>query len=304
MFYRDDQETIIRDTDQHGDAILTYVSHEDKLETYRYINSRLVNTIASEDLLIKYKNEQVHMVAEAMNRAPMYCNFLTSRGYNNILFVGHFDMAQYHWYLERDLLNPNTRMYDSFPPERSGDTYYPDINIILQFIPIFMKHWNYTPKVTIVRPPEPKYKGIIHHLYNLFRVSDNIVNSNKQYKHRVNHEFYLNDWDGVRFDAVVFAGVPMQNETQSFQLEEVKSRFEPYVTSNCQYVDIWNNQGLDNNMRFFRARRHVMDTAKDLGNVFSARSTWDKSNRNRGYAEELNFLKRQIKVFSTDPIRD
>ena len=168
MFWRDEQEPIISSNDTHGDSTLTYISQDEKLETHRWLNSRIVNAVKSQDLVLRYKTEEVHMVAEAMNRVPMYCNLITSLGYKNILFIGHFNTSQYKWLLDRKEVDPNTRMYDCFPPERNGFLHYPDPHILFQFIPIFMKHWGYEPKITFARPPESRHKGIIHHLYNLF----------------------------------------------------------------------------------------------------------------------------------------
>jgi len=305
MFYRDDQETIISDVDQHGDSKITYVSQEEKLETYRFINSRLVNSIKQNQLVCLYKNEEVHMVAEAMNRAPLYCNFLTSRGYKNILFVGHYNSGQYHWYLDKAKNNPNTRMYMPFPPERNHLNYYPDINIILQFIPIFMKKWGYAPKVTIARPPESRHRGLIHYLYNKFKVADNMETCNRQYKHGTPFDWKMKDraTSAEKFDAVVFAGIPMHDGKQSFNLDQVKHHFAKYCTSNVEYVDIWNNYDLDDGMRFFRSqRKHRIDVTGNIGEVITTRAIWDKETRNAGRPEEYGFLKRQIKVYSSEEL--
>mgnify|MGYP003325611501 CR=1 len=299
MFYRDDQETIISSVDQHGDAVMTYVSQAHKQETFRFLNSRVVNAKQDQDIVLQYKNDHVHVIAEAVNRAPMYCNFLTSRGYKNILFVGHFDVADYKWFHERQVDDPASRMHDMFPPERQGNLFYPNIDIIVQFIPIFLNLWNYEPKVTIVRPPEPKHKGLMHHLYNKFRVTDNMVQSNKQYKHVVDG-YELDIPEGTaKFDAVVFAGVPNQEGETAFQLQQIQDIFAPYLTSNAHYVDIYQNQGTSRSFRFFRDNvRTEKDIAGNLGAVMTARSIWDKETRNQGRGHEYAFLKRQIRVFT------
>ena len=300
MFYRDDQETIISSVDQHGDAVMTWVTQHHKLESFRFINSRIENAVRDQDIVLTYKNEWCHSVAETINRAPMYCNFLTSRGYQNILFVGHFWVGQYNWLHPRKEVDPTSGMLYPFPPERDNKPWYPDIDVITQFIPIIHRLWNYSPKITIVRPPEPRHKGVVHHLYNLFKVSENLIESNKQYKHGED-TFELLNWEPQNssdlFDAVVFAGVPMKDGDQSFQLSQLKEIFNPYVTSNCEYVDIYQNQGVDGDTRFFRNRDREQDVTGSLGAVITARAVWDRETRNQGRKEEYGFLKNQIRVF-------
>lgn len=304
MFWRDEQEPIISSTDTHGDSTLTYISQDEKLETYRWLNSRIVNSIKSRDILLRYKTEEVHMVAEAMNRVPMYCNLLTSLGYKNILFIGHFSTSQPKWLLDRKEVNPNTRMYDCFPPERNGFLHYPDPHILLQFIPIFMKHWGYEPKITFARPPEPKHKGIIHHLYNLFKVSDQMVTCNIQYKHGMTEEeiaFGGTDPDEP-FDAVVFAGVPKLASKNSFTMSDVKDAFGEYVTPNCEFVDLWAQYDTEN--RFFNdEHRHEVDAEEAIAEVFHTRAMWDSESRNATRPEEYNFMRRMVRIFSNRPDR-
>jgi hypothetical protein len=308
MFWRDEQEPIISSTDTNGNSTLTYVYQEQKLETYRWLNSRIVNALRSKDIILKYKSEEVHMVAEAMNRVPMYCNLLTSLGYKNILFIGHFNAAQYSWLLDRKEVFPETRMYDAFPPERNGFLHYPDPHVLFQFIPIFMKHWGYSPKITFVRPPEPRHKGIIHHLYNLFKVSDQMVTCNVQYKHGMTEEeiaFGGTDPDNP-FDAVVFAGVPKMPGKDSFTMSDVKDAFAAYVTPNCEFVDLW-AQYDDSEFgghRFFNdEHKHEVDAEEAISEVFHTRAMWDQESRNSGRPEEYNFMRRMVKIFSNSPDR-
>ena len=87
MFWRDEQEPIISSNDTHGDSTLTYISQDEKLETHRWLNSRIVNAVKSQDLVLRYKTEEVHMVAEAMNRVPMYCNLITSTLQEHLFFL-------------------------------------------------------------------------------------------------------------------------------------------------------------------------------------------------------------------------
>lgn len=304
MFYKDDQETIISRTDTHGDAVLTFISKEDKLESYRILNSRIVNCIEDQGLVLTYKNKAVHMVAEAMNRVPMYCNALTSRGYHNILFVGHFWTGQYEWILERSTINPRTTMYDQFPPERDGSNWYPDIHILLQFIPIFMKQWKYHPEVSIVRPPEPRHKGIIHHLYNKYKVAENLVTCNQQYQMGMGpDEIAFDGWDPEnKYDALVFLGVPRKHGTESFTMQQVKDTFGHMLTPNAEIVDIWNqydNVQSSTGLRFFMDHRaYGLENRSTLSEVFHCRSTWDKETRNQGIGAEFDFMKRFLKFYS------
>jgi hypothetical protein len=304
MFWRDEQEPIISSNDTHGDSTLTYISQDEKLETHRWLNSRIVNAVKSQDLVLRYKTEEVHMVAEAMNRVPMYCNLITSLGYKNILFIGHFNTSQYKWLLDRKEVDPNTRMYDCFPPERNGFLHYPDPHILFQFIPIFMKHWGYEPKITFARPPESRHKGIIHHLYNLFKVTEQMVTCNIQYKHGMTEEeitFGGTDPD-ERFDAVIFAGVPKLSNKNSFTMSDVKDAFGAYITPNCEFVDLWAQYDTEN--RFFNdEHRHEVDTEEAIAEVFHTRAMWDKESRNATRPEEYNFMRRMVRIFSNRPDR-
>ena len=49
-----------------------------------------------------------------------------SRGYKNILFVGHFNDHQTHWMLDKF-----GRMIDVLPEERQDMQTFPDVNIVV-----------------------------------------------------------------------------------------------------------------------------------------------------------------------------
>jgi hypothetical protein len=56
-------------------------------------------------------------------------------------------------------------------------------------------------------------------------------------------------------------------------------------------------------MRFFRSqRKHRIDVTGNIGEVITTRAIWDKETRNASRPEEYGFLKRQIKVYSSEEL--
>ena len=109
----------------------------------------------------------------------MFCNALMSRGYKNILFVGHFNDHQTHWMLDKFA----GRMIDVLPEERQDMQTFPDMNIVAQFIPLVLKTMGYDASFVIPRPPESKHKGAMTSLYEFVGMIDNTLACSHQYKH-------------------------------------------------------------------------------------------------------------------------
>jgi hypothetical protein len=292
MFYKDDSELYVQSTRSDGELNLRYVTPELKERTYRHINSRIENSKRNKNLLTHYKNAEIHMVAEIINRVPMYCNVIASRGYSNILFVGHFNASQYKWYLKTRPADPDTRLYHELPPERDGQENFVDLNICHQFVPIIWDMYGYKPNMDYVQPPHSRNLGMMHELYQKFEL--NRVRSDTQYRHG-DTQFVLSDWDENPYDAVVFAGVPEAVGKDSFSMTDVVDSLSAYVTDDCEFIDLWGNQSHD--YRFYGNEADRLPTDNNVATAFRIRGDWDKQVRNEGRPEEYALMCKNINAY-------
>ena len=281
MFYNSKDEVILTDGTKQE---FVKGFHKDALT--RYFNSELKGMTTNNGKYLRYKNDDVNVIEEAMSRAPMFCNALKSRGYKNILFVGHFNEGQTHWMLDQFA----GRMIDLLPPERSEMQTFPDMNIVAQFIPMVMKSFNYDGDFTVVRPPEPKYKGVMHDLYMLNGMRDDTLGSSQQYKH--GQDSWTLEGEHEKFDAVVFLGVPMVDKEVGFEEIQVREIFAPHCTPEFEMVDIY--YGAPSSVKWYNGEEKESNSMVDT--AFSIRAQWDEATA-KGRPEESDIMKRMISVF-------
>ena len=134
MFFNDKDEIILKDGSTES-----FISGEEKLGLSRHLNSVAKDVTVKRGKYLRYKNDELNVIEEAINRAPMFCNALMSRGYKNILFVGHYNDHQTHWMLDKFA----GRMVDVLPEEREDMQTFPDLNIVSQFIPLVLRMMRY-----------------------------------------------------------------------------------------------------------------------------------------------------------------
>lgn len=283
MFFNDKDEIILKDGNTES-----FVRGATKLKLSQALNSFTKEITVKQGKYLRYKNDELNVIEEALNRAPMFCNALMSREYKNILFVGHYNDHQTHWMLDKFA----GRMIDVLPEERQEMQTFPDLNIVSQFIPLVFKIMGYDASFVIPRPPESKHKGAMHSLYESVGMIENSIGCSQQYKH--GHDSWSLDGDHEKFDAVVFLGVPMVDKGIGFEEDQVREIFAPMCTEDFEMVDIY--YGLPSSVKWFNGEEK--DTTAMMDVAFSIRSTWDDDVKTGGgRPEEYEIMKKMIKVF-------
>ena len=289
MFFNTINESILKETNENG-PVWRFVYGSEKEDMARSLNGQINEDIATNKIYLRHASTNINTVEEALSRCPMYCNFLKTKGYENILFVGHFNSGQHSWLLPWNA----DRHVDLMPPERENMTQLVDPNIILQFIPLIWKMYMYNGEMKLCKSPESKHQGILYSLYEKNQLNDLMIPTSCQYRHGMDkYQFNLSLPVGQsKFDAVVFLGVPKDEET--FSVEQVKECFSPICTTDFDLVDMYYNGGDD--QKFVSGE--TKDNTESLTRVFSNRSEWDVSVReDGGRPEELLLMDRIISVY-------
>jgi hypothetical protein len=279
MFLNTGTETILL-----SDGTQKHVSEIKDLMA-RNMNAVLNLQTNQKGLYLRHSNSEVNVSEEMLSRGPMFCNALMSRGYKNILFVGHFNSGQSNWILDQEA----GRMINVMPPERHEMHSFPDLNIVAQSIPMIMKTFDYDCEVTIARPPEDKHKGAMHQMYNAFS-SECVALCSHQYKH--GQSSWTLEGEHEKFDAVVFLGVPMQDQEVGFEDDQVREIFAPMCTPEFDMVDIY--YGAPSAVKWFNGEEKDSKTMVDT--AFTLRSIWDED-MSEGRPEESMIMHSMIKVF-------
>jgi len=235
---------------------------------------------------LRHTSDEIDMSEEMLSRGAMFCNALVHQGYKNILFVGHFNDGQTHWMLDRFA----GRMIDLLPLERQGMNTFPDMNIIAQSIPLVMELFGYDVDFTLCHPPESKYQGAMHELYERFSLESKYAECSQQYKH--GQDSWTIEGEHEKFDAVVFLGVPMQDQEIGFEEDQVREIFAPMCTPEFDMVDIY--YGAPSAVKWFNGEEKDSKTMVDT--AFALRSIWDDE-MSEGRPEECEIMKNMIKVF-------
>jgi len=280
MFFSTKPETILL-----SDGIQTHESTEDKDTLARNLNSVFNQRSVGSGKYLRHSSSELNVSEEMISRGPMFCNALMSRGYKNILFVGHFNSGQTNWMLDKHA----GRMIDVMPPERAAMHKFPDLNIVAQSIPTMMQVFGYDCELTIARPPENKHKGIMHQMYNSFH-SQIISLCSHQYKH--GQTSWTLEGEHEKFDAVVFLGVPMQDREVGFEEDQVREIFAPLCTPEFDMVDIY--YGAPSAVKWINGEEKDSKTMVDT--AFALRSIWD-AGMSEGRQEESDIMQSMIKVF-------
>lgn len=283
MFYNTKDEFILKDG-----SVKSVVDGTDKHQSVKMINALMKYFTVHQGKYLRYKNSEVNVIEEAFSRAPMFCNAIMSRGYKNILFVGHYNDHQTHWMLDKFA----GRMIDVFPPERDDMQSFPDLNIIAQFIPVIFKAYGYEASFTLARPPESKHKGAMHKVYEFVSIDQHSLPCSHQYKHGQTSWSLTGDHE--KFDAVVFLGVPMVDQGVGFEEDQVREIFAPMCTEDFEMVDIY--YGLPSSVKWFNGEEKGNKTMVDV--AFSVRSGWDDDVKTGGgRPEEYDIMSKMISVF-------
>ena len=164
------------------------------------------------------------------------------------------------------------------------------MNIIAQSIPLVMQLFAYDINFTLCHPPESKYQGAMHKLYEWFSLENRYAECSQQYKH--GQSSWTIDGEHEKFDAVVFLGVPMQNPEVGFEENQVREIFAPMCTPEFDMVDIY--YGAPSSVKWFNGEEKDSKTMVDA--AFALRSVWD-DDMSEGRPEEYDIMHNMIKVF-------
>jgi hypothetical protein len=210
-------ETIIIETGVSNNQFSRVVTPKKKHDTYDILNYRLTREGKATGYPLKYKDENTNVLHQAIDQCPLFANLFTGRKYDNILFVSHMAIQETSWMTE------------------AGG----DVDKILHLIPIIMEYWGYLPQITTLKPPQSKYVGTLHRVYENFKLPS--VVSNTQYEFGLPHDFHVTTGQGdlnTKYDAIVFLNVP-SIDNQSFTFESVKHHFRNVMTYDCELVDLY-----------------------------------------------------------------
>ena len=288
MFYNPKDESILRD----GEVSINF-SETSKGRLVSALLAAIKGETTEQGKYLKYKNDEVNVIEEAFSRAPMMCNALASRGYKNILFVGHYNDHQTHWMLDKFA----SRMVDVLPPARENMQTFPDLNIVAQFIPVLWRvmrfGWddvNAPMSFSVVRPPESKHQGTMHKIYDFMQVNSRALACSSQYKHGVS-SWTLDASREEKFDAVVFLGVPMHDPEVGFEEEQVRETFAPYCTPDFEMVDVYYGSNYTNKWQNGTEK----DFTPNIETAFTLRASWDDFLS--GESEEFDIMDRMFSVY-------
>jgi hypothetical protein len=256
--------------------------------TYLYLNGRIIRQSARTGYDVTFKDEsaECNLVNEMIDLCPDYCNFLLSRRYKNILFITHMDIHETKWYKDgrpkQDISDETLKF--GHPPSKIPNKNYPDLDKIIHFIPVFMEHWDFETFYKVDRPMQPRYSGTLHEIYDRFDVKS--ASSSCQYEHG-SKDWNLRNPEDSKYDAVVFLNIPSK-DNKSFSLENIKPVFDNYVSSNCEFVDIWDG---DKTGRFEGDKKLSIK-----GNVSEA-IVLKHVSENKELSDLDNFLNNHISVY-------
>jgi len=287
MFYSPKKELILRDLNEDGSAFYQFVYGGEKESLALELSTQLKTILHEDGKYLAYQNSDVNTIEEVLNRVPMFLNMLKHRGYKNILYVGHFNDGQTSWILDEYA----DRTLDVLPPERSGLGSQIDPNIIVQFLPLLHKAFNYRGGFKVARPTRPQHRGLLYSLYGLNGLRGHMVQASSQYSHG-NLDWTVESTE-EKFDAVVFLGCP-KYDNRAFSFREVYDQFAQYCTPDFELVDLY--YGAPDAGKWVGGEKK--STVSDIDVAFTTRSQWDSEIKDcGGRPEEVENFRRMLTVF-------
>lgn len=292
MFYRPVNELIVGSPRVDGTSEGKYIHKERKKNQWGKLNYLATGEVKKNDLVTRWKDAHSHTVNDVFNYVPMLLNYIALKGYQKVLFVGHFNAAQRSWTFPRG----TDRQIHSTPTVKSLQDTMVDPNIWSQFIPIVKMAYGYDIEMHTLVPPESRHRQLMHALYKRYEID--LLPCNKQYKHGAT-SLDIDIPPDTKYDCIVFAGVPKETEDNSFSHHHIKSVFAPYCHTGFDIIDI-NYQNPDPAKYIGGA---VEDNRQWLNEVFVGRSIWDNKFRElseEDRAIEYSILNDMIRCYTTD----
>jgi hypothetical protein len=251
----------------------------------------LTNELEQNDRRVYWKNDHCNTLHEAFNRLPLYLNILSLRGYEKILFVGHFNAAEKHW-----THSPSSdRIIHNTPAEQWSKERVVDMNVVMQFLPMVKMDYGYRSfDMHVLVPPESRHRDIMHSMYKQYKVD--LVPCSWQYKHGMDN-CHITPPPDQKYDAIVFAGVPKARDDISFTKNRIHKIFGQHMTKDYDIIDLYYQN--EDPMKFYGDTKEDLNT--ELVNVWANRALWDdKYTGLRPESKQIEFdiLKLMFNVYS------
>lgn len=245
--------------DQSGDSYSNHkiVTANQKKELLEKLHLFMKEYVTQIDDRVRY--EQV--LEKMLSLCPIVLNAIANRGYENVLFVGHYDQGK-------------SRSWN-----KAG------LNVLLQLLPVVHKEYGLQFNLETLRPKSRKNLGAIWYLYEQFGVPS--LQLNRQYEH--GEKVLVKDIEGRsgdKYDAIVFLNVP-NNETSVATLRTVWKKF---CVDGFDIIDINTDQG---------EREIGKNIHTDLVKAFSLRSESDRGypDESNWKPELFEELKESVRVY-------
>ncbi len=191
---------------------------------------------------------------EVVTVVPMLCNMLAHKGVKRVLLVGQIN-AKEEWILENDLINRINHSYNKRVEQANH-------NLLMQFIPIVAKKYDYDIEFVVVAPPQPRNRGFIFDMYDYYGIKT--IGSNQQYQHGLGEKFHLGDGYENYFDTILFSNIDMKYGAQSFHKNEVVDNFIEKLKYDHIFIDFKVQPLDDKAFRFFDQEKESFHDCVDV----------------------------------------
>lgn len=220
-----------------------------------------------EELMIRFKEDpnmidfnsatgttKTSFFKEVVTVVPMLCNMLVHKGIKRVLLVGHIDIQE-NWILTNDLTNRINHTYNNNSEQANH-------NLLMQFIPIVAKKYDYDLEFVVVKPPQPRNRDYIFDLYDYYDIKT--VGSNQQYQHGLGEMFYIKDdeYDNY-FDSILFSNIDLKHGTTSIHINDVLDNFYTKLKNNYTFLDFKVQPLEDKQHRFVESEKESFHDAVD-----------------------------------------
>lgn len=292
MYYRANNELIITGArDENGTSTSTFIDRNRKKNQWGKLNYLIGGEMRKNNIDIRWKDEHSHTVNEVFNYCPMILNYIASRGYKRVLFVGHYNSAQRSWTFPR---KSDRNLFET-PSFRSTEQTMVDPHIWVQFLPIVRHAYRYNFSMHTLVPPESRHRKVMHALYRRYELD--LIPCSEQYKHIPDGtDFNITPPPNHPYDCVVFAGVPKVREDYTFTVSMVRQTFKPYCVDGFDIIDL-NYQDPDS-MKYVNGALH--SNSDHLHEAFALRGVWDENYRalpTGDVTPEYNMLDTMINLY-------
>jgi len=282
MLYRKNQESLIVGSSEDNYQT-KFVYKNFKLRFYEIFNRMLERVIKQSNARVFYKTQLLNATSEILDKAPLYANMISSRGYSNVLFVPYYDSgAKLNW-----LLPKNSENYiDEHYFERTHIDHVMDYDVIYQFIPAFMYMYSvlfYKQNLTVLdHHGKSKHKLVVQDFYDSMEISK--VYLPEQY--HIGFYFRFDKYPEKKYDAVVLLGHPNK---EGATVEELRKRWGLYCTEDFDLMHIKYHGS------------EIVGQKKEVGGnielAFRNRKNWDGIAKTLGCSIDYKIMERAVSIF-------